>query len=74
MPQPIRVVVVDDDHLVRTALTLILEGDDELLVVGAAADGAAAVEMVRERHPAVVLMDIRMPIRDGLSATAEILT
>ncbi|MFD0363186.1 response regulator transcription factor [Nocardia sp. GCM10030253] len=70
----IRVVDVDDDQLVRAALMLILEGDNELLVVGEAADGAEAVEVIRERHPDVVLMDIRMPNRDGLSATAEILT
>ncbi|MBF6329500.1 response regulator [Nocardia transvalensis] len=71
---PIRVVLVDDDRLVRMALTLIIEGDAGLAVVGEAAEGNSAVDVVREQHPDVVLMDIRMPVRDGLSATAEILT
>lgn len=74
VPPPIRVVLVDDDQLVRAALTLIIGGDPALLIVGEAADGATAIDLIREQHPHVVLMDIRMPIRDGLSATAEILT
>ncbi|WP_067686991.1 response regulator transcription factor [Nocardia jejuensis] len=71
---PIRIVIVDDDHLVRTALSLILGGDASLQIVGQAGDGAAALSVIRAHSPDVVLMDVRMPGRDGLSATTEILT
>ncbi|MBN6041088.1 response regulator transcription factor [Amycolatopsis sp. 195334CR] len=69
-----RIVIVDDDQLVRMALRLIVEGEPDLVVAGEAADGDAAVTMVGELRPDVVLMDVRMPGRDGLSATEEILT
>ena len=68
----IRVAIVDDDALVRTGLSMILGGDPELTVVGQAANGAEAVELVDRERPDVVLMDIRMPVRDGLSATEEL--
>lgn len=70
---PVRVVVVDDDQLVRMALRLIVDGEPDLIVVGEAADGDAAIAVVEEHRPDVVLMDIRMPGRDGISATKEIL-
>jgi DNA-binding NarL/FixJ family response regulator len=69
----IRVVLVDDDAMVRTGLRLILSGAADLSVVGEAGDGAAAVELVRREQPDVVLMDVRMPVLDGLGAAREIL-
>ncbi|MFG1796883.1 response regulator [Nocardia sp. NPDC049149] len=73
MTSRIRVVVVDDEPLARSALTLILGGDPELELVGEAADGAEAIAVVRAQAPDIVLMDIRMPVRDGLDATRELL-
>lgn len=70
---PIRVAIVDDDPLVRAGLTIILGGDPGLEVVGEAGDGEQALHVVPRCRPHVVLMDIRMPIRDGLSAATELL-
>jgi DNA-binding NarL/FixJ family response regulator len=68
----IRVLLVDDDTLIRTGLRLILDTQPDLEVVGEAADGGTAVTQVRALHPHVVLMDVQMPRMDGLQATAEI--
>lgn len=73
MSTPIRVVLVDDDPMVRTGLGLILGGDPGIAIVAEARDGEEAVEVVARERPDVVLMDIRMPRRDGLSATERIL-
>ncbi|WP_232550014.1 response regulator transcription factor [Propioniciclava soli] len=73
MTDTIRIVLVDDDPLVRAGLRLILGGAPSLSVVEEASDGQAALEVVARQRPDVVLMDIRMPRLDGLAATAEIL-
>lgn len=68
-----RVLVVDDDPMVRTGLSMILGGAPDLELVGEATNGQEAIDGVRRFSPDVVLMDIRMPVRDGLSAATEIL-
>jgi DNA-binding NarL/FixJ family response regulator len=68
-PAPVRVVLVDDERLVRTGLRLILGGEPSVEVVGEAGDGVEAEHVIAETAPDVVLMDIRMPRRDGLAAT-----
>jgi DNA-binding NarL/FixJ family response regulator len=69
---PVRVLIVDDDPLVRAGLTMMLSGSDDLLLVGEAADGSEVAAAVRATTPDVVLMDIRMPRVDGLAATEEL--
>ena len=71
-PGPVRVLLVDDDALVRAGLRMILGSAEDLAVVGEAADGDEAVEAVRRWRPDVVLMDVRMPRLDGLAATAAV--
>jgi DNA-binding NarL/FixJ family response regulator len=69
----IRIVVVDDQELVRTGLRALAEHDGDIVVTAEAANGAAGLQKVREHLPDVVLMDIRMPVMDGLDATARII-
>ena len=69
---PVRVLLVDDQPLLRMGFRLILEGEDDLCIVGEASNGAEAVRQVRELAPDVVLMDVRMPVLDGIEATRAI--
>lgn len=69
----IRVVLVDDQALFRAGIRMLVASQPDLEVVGEAGDGKEALDVVRMTQPDVVLMDIRMPVMDGLTATAEIL-
>lgn len=69
---PVRVLLVDDDPLVRSGLSMMLTGDQAITVVGEAADGTEVPVAVEEHQPDVVLMDVRMPGVDGIAATARL--
>jgi len=68
----IRVLLADDQPLVRTGFRMILDAEPDMEVVGEAGDGADAVRQVRRLLPDVVVMDIRMPVQDGIAATSQI--
>lgn len=68
----IRVVVADDQALVGMGLRVLIDTEDDIDLVGEAEDGAGALELVRRTRPDVVLLDIRMPGMDGLTALARI--
>ena len=68
MSMPIRILVADDHFIVREGLRLILETDESMALIGEAANGKEAVELAGELNPDVILMDLRMPVLDGLSA------
>jgi DNA-binding NarL/FixJ family response regulator len=70
----VRVVLVDDDDLMRAGLRSVLASDDTIEVVGEAGDGREAIDRIRTLQPHLVLMDIRMPHVDGISATREVLS
>lgn len=74
MPDQVRVLLADDDTLVRHALGFFVGEVDGLTVVGEAADGRVAVDMCATLRPDVVLMDMQMPVMDGITATREITT
>jgi DNA-binding NarL/FixJ family response regulator len=70
---PITVVVADDQRMVRSGLRVILDSEPGITVVAEAGDGAQAIELVRRHRPAVALLDIRMPVLDGLQAARKVL-
>ena len=74
MTDPIRLLLADDQQMVRAGFRLVLDAQPDMCVVGEANDGAEAVQLVDELTPDVVLMDIRMPVLDGLGATEKIMT
>ena len=69
MTAPTRVLVCDDQALIRTGFTTIIDAQPDLEVVGSCGDGRAAVDLARQVRPDVVVMDVRMPVLDGIEAT-----
>jgi DNA-binding NarL/FixJ family response regulator len=72
MSEPIRVVLVDDQQMVRAGFRMVIESQPDLTVVGEAGDGASAVQLLRSTAADVVLMDVRMPGTDGIEATRQV--
>jgi len=68
----VRVLIVDDQALLRTAFSSLIDAEDDLEVVGEAAEGRQAVELAASLAPDVVVMDVRMPVMDGIEATRQI--
>ena len=71
---PVRILLVEDNEVFRDALELLLGMRDDVEVVASVGDGAAAVSAAREHRPDVVLMDYRLPVLDGIQATAQVVS
>lgn len=71
-PTEIRILIADDHYVVRMGLVALVETEPDLQVIGEAADGEQAVELFRKLRPDLTLMDLRMPLKDGITATREI--
>ncbi|WP_030859198.1 response regulator [Streptomyces sp. NRRL S-37] len=71
--RPIRVVVVDDQPLIRAGFSMVLAGQDDIEVVGEAENGADALDLLEKVEADVVIMDIRMPVMDGIQATEQLM-
>ena len=71
-PAPIRVLIADDQRVVREGLSMLIGLIDDVKVVGVACDGAEAVRLAEAQQPDVILMDLRMPDLDGIAATAQL--
>ncbi|MEM9561534.1 MAG: response regulator transcription factor [Actinomycetota bacterium] len=71
-PDPIRVALIDDQELVRTGFRMILDSEPDIEVVGEAGDGQAGLDLIRSNRPDVALMDVRMPVMDGVEATRQL--
>ena len=69
---PIRILIVDDQRLLRDGLRILLELEEDMEVVGEAENGADALEKYAKLHPDVILMDIRMPVMDGVEAIRKL--
>ncbi len=72
-PPPVRIVIVDDQQVVRDGFASLLETQPDFTVVGTASDGVEGVQICRERRPDVVVMDVRMPGMDGIEATSQLI-
>ncbi|MBW4580966.1 MAG: response regulator transcription factor [Tildeniella nuda ZEHNDER 1965/U140] len=68
----IRVLIVDDHELTRLSLSLALRSQDDIELIGLASNGQEAIDLVKQQHPDVIILDLQMPVMDGLSASTQI--